>query len=695
LSHNSDGTITMELDERFDELFGEDNKQDRTPKDISVTSLEDLPIKDLKGAVLSLEWEITDNIILSFNDEINRLRETWKGDKILLMFLRLLDAVGKYIRTRKEKAHPSSIELLHSVYDSLEKVILAKGMSEKEKMRILHAEVKKFNELKEQVALAKADPPEKVAVPSLEAIEIVSDTPATDAVDLENISATSSEDSPIKALKDIVLSFDSEITDNIIYSFGEEINRLRDTWKGDKVLLMFLRLLDAVGKYIRTRKEKAHPGSIELLHSVYDSLEKVILAKGMPEKEKMAIFRAEFNKFNEIKEQIAEAKTVVPSRIAEGQTETTIPDSLKDGQVIKGCDVTPSLTASDIMVDDDKVIEEEQLDLGEAVIEDEDTVSLMTASDIMVDDDNVIEEEQLDLGEAVIEDEDTVSLMTASDIMVDDDNVIEEEQLDLGEAVIEDEDTVSLMTASDIMVDDDNVIEEEVSTSKAKTKKRSWFSRKRKNDKDSHEDMETQPEDDVLIDGRQLDLGEAVIEDEDTVSLMTASDIMVDDGKVVEEEVPTSKVKTKKRSWFSRKRKNDKDSHEDMEVLALATQEEGMGGQEAVNEEDLGSPDRIIPDTLAAHDTLEEREADRIEEFVEKDHVVPEMIAQDRLGKGDGYVEEAGEPLHHTEQVSCSVEGSETSSYEAFAFALEDLKDTIKTEFTFLREELKLWREGN
>ena len=661
MSHNSDGTITMELDERFDELFGEDNKQDRTPKDISVTSLEDLPIKDLKGAVLSLEWEITDNIILSFNDEINRLRETWKGDKILLMFLRLLDAVGKYIRTRKEKAHPSSIELLHSVYDSLEKVILAKGMSEKEKMRILHAEVKKFNELKEQVALAKADPPEKVAVPSLEAIEIVSDTPATDAVDLENISATSSEDSPIKALKDIVLSFDSEITDNIIYSFGEEINRLRDTWKGDKVLLMFLRLLDAVGKYIRTRKEKAHPGSIELLHSVYDSLEKVILAKGMPEKEKMAIFRAEFNKFNEIKEQIAEAKTVVPSRIAEGQTETTIPDSLKDGQVIKGCDVTPSLTASDIMVDDDKVIEEEQLDLGEAVIEDEDTVSLMTASDIMVDDDNVIEEEQLDLGEAVIEDEDTVSLMTASDIMVD----------------------------------DDNVIEEEVSTSKAKTKKRSWFSRKRKNDKDSHEDMETQPEDDVLIDGRQLDLGEAVIEDEDTVSLMTASDIMVDDGKVVEEEVPTSKVKTKKRSWFSRKRKNDKDSHEDMEVLALATQEEGMGGQEAVNEEDLGSPDRIIPDTLAAHDTLEEREADRIEEFVEKDHVVPEMIAQDRLGKGDGYVEEAGEPLHHTEQVSCSVEGSETSSYEAFAFALEDLKDTIKTEFTFLREELKLWREGN
>jgi len=114
------------------------------------------PLKDLKAEVLSIDWEITDRVMTRFINEVERLRETYRNDKVLLVFLRLLDSIGNYVKINKGKAHPNAIKLLNSVYNSLEKVLQLKGTTEEERGKILSIEVERFKRLKAQIAQRKA-----------------------------------------------------------------------------------------------------------------------------------------------------------------------------------------------------------------------------------------------------------------------------------------------------------------------------------------------------------------------------------------------------------------------------------------------------------------------------------------------------------------------------------------------------------
>lgn len=118
-------------------------------------------INELKSVLMSLEWEITDQVMDKLSEEIEKLKESCKEDKIVAAFLQLLDSLGKYIQKKKADAHPDSISLLNSVYGNLETVMLSDGMSEAEKKKVLVAEVNKYKELKVIIASDKPFVPEK------------------------------------------------------------------------------------------------------------------------------------------------------------------------------------------------------------------------------------------------------------------------------------------------------------------------------------------------------------------------------------------------------------------------------------------------------------------------------------------------------------------------------------------------------
>jgi hypothetical protein len=155
LDNKNDGTVTDEVQSRLEDLFGESGKASVFMEDSSVP--EDSPLRILKGIVLSVDWEIDDEVMAKLIEEIGRLEHTYKDDKTLLSFFRLLGSVGKYIKTRKADAHPDAIKLLNSTYNSLEKVFLSKGITQAEKKETLLAQVKEFKKLKEQIAFKKAD----------------------------------------------------------------------------------------------------------------------------------------------------------------------------------------------------------------------------------------------------------------------------------------------------------------------------------------------------------------------------------------------------------------------------------------------------------------------------------------------------------------------------------------------------------
>jgi hypothetical protein len=155
LANKNDDTFSAEVVDRLSDFFSESSPSENLTKDINTSKSHEFPFTRLKAILLSIEWEISDDILNKLLHEINRLIEIYQQDKILFSFLQLHGSVGKYIRAKKVTAHPDSINLLHSIYANLEKVAQSPSMGEEQKRQILSGEVEKFKALKEQILLAK------------------------------------------------------------------------------------------------------------------------------------------------------------------------------------------------------------------------------------------------------------------------------------------------------------------------------------------------------------------------------------------------------------------------------------------------------------------------------------------------------------------------------------------------------------
>jgi hypothetical protein len=160
---NKEDPVMAEVDQRLERLFG---GSDESPAPtVGERSKEVSPLWDLKAIILSIDWEITDEIMTRLTEQIGRAKNAFNEDKTILLFLQLLDSVGKYIKTNKADTHPDAIKLLNSVYTSLEKVALTKGISSKEKEKTLLFEIKRFKKLKEHIAIRKTETSEREEAP--------------------------------------------------------------------------------------------------------------------------------------------------------------------------------------------------------------------------------------------------------------------------------------------------------------------------------------------------------------------------------------------------------------------------------------------------------------------------------------------------------------------------------------------------
>ena len=197
MASDDDSNIIEQVDSRLDDLFGEEDVNDsgstqlkaETPPDgfgtdetsteapapekprgdavrpqetavsfkteIDADDIESSPIKELKSIILSLEWEITDPVMEKLEEEIRKMELLAKDDKILLAYLQLLGSLGKYIRKKLAQAHVDSITLLHSVYESLEKAMLSKEMSDAAKKKMLIHHVAQYKKLKQDIQATK------------------------------------------------------------------------------------------------------------------------------------------------------------------------------------------------------------------------------------------------------------------------------------------------------------------------------------------------------------------------------------------------------------------------------------------------------------------------------------------------------------------------------------------------------------
>lgn len=162
---NDEDSLSSELESRLDDLFGEDDKFTEGPVADEVP--DEYPLAELKNLVLSIDWEITDEVLINFLSQIKKLKTTYKDDKISLTFLQILGSLGEYIKTNRGKAHPKTFKILNSVFSRFDDVVLSKDMQESEKKRVLRTEMAKYKELRTQISREKVDKiPKKAAKPA-------------------------------------------------------------------------------------------------------------------------------------------------------------------------------------------------------------------------------------------------------------------------------------------------------------------------------------------------------------------------------------------------------------------------------------------------------------------------------------------------------------------------------------------------
>jgi hypothetical protein len=150
--------LNTELESRLDDLFGENNGAQ--PEADNDEAAKHYPLAELKNLILSIDWEITDEVLAKFIQQIKDLKLTYKHDKIVLTFLQILNSLGDYIRANRAKSHPKTFKILNSVFSSLDKVVLTRDMPEPTKKKILRSEMNRYKELRTQISRGKtADKP--------------------------------------------------------------------------------------------------------------------------------------------------------------------------------------------------------------------------------------------------------------------------------------------------------------------------------------------------------------------------------------------------------------------------------------------------------------------------------------------------------------------------------------------------------
>jgi len=138
----SAGSIVSELDEKLDSIFGKEDE---------VFSFEEnsiAPLAELKGLMLTIDWEISDETILAFDTEVEQLKRLFVGENYAPPLLKMLSSLTAYLKAKKGDARPDTLNLFQSVFDALEKVVEDKGLSQQAKKSVVDAEIQNFKGFK-------------------------------------------------------------------------------------------------------------------------------------------------------------------------------------------------------------------------------------------------------------------------------------------------------------------------------------------------------------------------------------------------------------------------------------------------------------------------------------------------------------------------------------------------------------------
>ena len=240
------------------------------------------PLTRLKSIILSLDWEISDDILDELVQEVTSLRSIWEGDKVAQVYLQGLEKIGHYLRIEGAYAHQNAIKLLLTLFYNYEKIISSPDISGETITSLLKSDIRKFKVL--QFQISKTGP-----APADSADQVIRTTekkiPETKFEFLVNIEAT-------------ILGLEWEVTDEGLEEFNQQADELREHLLDDKPAEVLLQGLQALGAYISEEKINAHPDAFTLLHSFYEGLKILVTDKDIDDEKRQEILIDRVSRLN-------------------------------------------------------------------------------------------------------------------------------------------------------------------------------------------------------------------------------------------------------------------------------------------------------------------------------------------------------------------------------------------------------------
>ncbi len=259
------------------------------------TGKDESPLTPLKAAVLSLDWEITDDILDEFSLEVKKLQEHWADNKIAQIYLEGLEKIGDYIKEDGVHAHPNAIKLLLIFFHNFEKIISAQDIPEDRLDALVKSDVRKFNVLQHQIK-------------EYEENKVASTSSLSGSTTNNNVNEEKSVlEEYLTNLHAAILELDWEVTDNGIKYLDTQLQNIKEELSDNQAGTVLAQGLQVLSRYLAEEKANVHPDTFNQLHYFFEGLNS-IASEELNEEREQEIMVTRITSLNNLKKIITPAQ---------------------------------------------------------------------------------------------------------------------------------------------------------------------------------------------------------------------------------------------------------------------------------------------------------------------------------------------------------------------------------------------------
>ena len=133
----------VEVKKRLDEIFSYETKINKTAKKTHKTMCTNL-LYNLRTLLLSIEWEITDDILAKYLNETIQLQRLFQNNRYLKRLLQIQYFYGRFIKTYPDRIPLKTYKILYTLYNCMNNILTNKKLSDFEKKKIVAQEIHRY-----------------------------------------------------------------------------------------------------------------------------------------------------------------------------------------------------------------------------------------------------------------------------------------------------------------------------------------------------------------------------------------------------------------------------------------------------------------------------------------------------------------------------------------------------------------------